>query len=240
MEREMGLARQAQKSILPMDSPIQPGYDIGSFIMPARAVGGDFYDFIPLDNQRLCIVIGDVSDKALPAALFMAVTLSLVRAEIGRTVDQRQILENINKYLLRMNAKMFVTLLYCILDFKTGRLKYSRAGHMPPIVIDQDGVFMDIPVAEGQPLGVIGNLSIDQQQFTIPEGGLALLFSDGLHEVFNSQGVMFGLDRIKSELLVHRHESAQTICNKLWLAVQNHSGEIPHQDDFTTVVIKRN
>ena len=134
---------------------------------------------------------------------------------------------------------MFVTLLYCILDFKTGRLKYSRAGHMPPIVIDQDGVFMDIPVAEGQPLGVIDDLSIDQQQFTIPEGGLALLFSDGLHEVFNSQGDMFGLDRIKDELLVHRHESAQTICNKLWLAVQNHSGEIPHQDDFTTVVIKR-
>jgi len=239
MEREMGLARQAQKSILPMRSPRQPGYDIGSFIMPARAVGGDFYDFIPVDNQRLCIVIGDVSDKALPAALFMAVTLSLVRAEIGRTVDQRQILENINKFLLRMNAKMFVTLLYCILDFKTGSLKYSRAGHMPPVVIDQDGVFMDIPVAEGQPLGVIDNMRIDQQQFTIPEGGLALMFSDGLHEVFNSQGVMFGLDRIKSELLVHRHESAQTICNKLWLAVQNHSGAIPHQDDFTTVVIKR-
>jgi serine phosphatase RsbU (regulator of sigma subunit) len=86
---------------------------------------------------------------------------------------------------------------------------------------------------------VIDNLHIDQQQFFIPEGGLALLFSDGLHEVFNSQGNIFGLDRIKSELLVHRQESAQTICNKLWLAVQNHSGEIPHQDDFTTVVIKR-
>jgi serine phosphatase RsbU (regulator of sigma subunit) len=239
MEGEMGLARQAQKSILPMRSPGQPGYDIGSFIMPARAVGGDFYDFIPMDNQRLCIVIGDVSDKGLPAALFMAVTFSLVRAETGRTVDQRQILKNINKFLLKMDAKMFVTLLYCILDFKTGSLKYSRAGHVPPIVIDRDGVFLDIPVEEGQPLGVIDNLHIDQQQFLIPEGGLALLYSDGLREVFNSQGNMFGLDRIKSELLVHRHESAQTICNKLWHAVQNHSGEIPHQDDFTTVVIKR-
>ncbi|MGB7115996.1 MAG: GAF domain-containing SpoIIE family protein phosphatase [Anaerolineales bacterium] len=239
MEREMGLARQAQMSILPMRFPRQPGYDIGSLIIPARAVGGDFYDFIPLDNQRLCIVIGDVSDKGLPAALFMAVTFSLVRAETGRTVDQRQILENINKFLLRMDAKMFVTLLYCILDFTTGSVKYSRAGHVPPMVIDQDGVFMDIPVEEGQPLGVIHDLSIDQQQFFIPEGGLALMFSDGLHEVFNSQGNIFGLDRIKNELLVHRQESAQTICKKLWLAVQNHSGEIPHQDDFTTVVVKR-
>jgi len=78
----------------------------------------------------------------------MPVTLSLVRAETGRTVDQRQILENINKFLLRMNAKMFVTFLYCILDFKTGSLKYSRAGHVPLIVIDQDGEFMDIPVEE--------------------------------------------------------------------------------------------
>ncbi|MGB6423374.1 MAG: GAF domain-containing SpoIIE family protein phosphatase, partial [Anaerolineales bacterium] len=196
MEREMGLARQAQMSILPMRFPRQPGYDIGSLIIPARAVGGDFYDFIPLDNQRLCIVIGDVSDKGLPAALFMAVTFSLVRAETGRTVDQRQILENINKFLLRMDAKMFVTLLYCILDFTTGSVKYSRAGHVPPMVIDQDGVFMDIPVEEGQPLGVIHDLSIDQQQFFIPEGGLALMFSDGLHEVFNSQGNIFGLDRI--------------------------------------------
>ena len=239
MEGEMGLARQAQKSILPTRSPGQPGYDIGSFIMPARAVGGDFYDFIPMDNQRLGIVIGDVSDKGLPAALFMAVTFSLVRAETGRTVDQRQILENINKFLLRMNAKMFVTLLYCILDFKTGSLNYSRAGHVPPIVIDRDGVFMDIPIEEGQPLGVIDNLHIDQHQFFIPEGGLALMYSDGLQEVFNSQGNMFGLDCIMSELLVNRQESAATICNKLWLAVQNHSGAIPHQDDFTTVVVKR-
>ena len=94
MEREMALARKAQKSILPMRSPRHPGYDIGSLMIPARAVGGDFYDFIPLGNQRLCIVIGDISDKGLPAALFMAVTFSLVRAETGRSDNQRQIFEN--------------------------------------------------------------------------------------------------------------------------------------------------
>jgi sigma-B regulation protein RsbU (phosphoserine phosphatase) len=239
LEREMALARQAQKSILPMRSPKHPGYDFGSLIIPARAVGGDFYDFIPVDKQRLCIVIGDVSDKGLPAALFMAVTFSLVRAETGRTYNQRQILENINKFLLRMNAKMFVTLLYCILDFKTGILRYSRAGHLPPIMLDQDGVFLDIPVAEGQPLGVIDNVLIDQQQITITDGGLALLYSDGLHEAVNSQGNAFGFDRVKEELLAHRQKSAKTICKKLWKAVENHSGEILHQDDFTTVIVKR-
>ncbi|GAI63259.1 unnamed protein product, partial [marine sediment metagenome] len=200
MEREMELARQAQKSILPMRSPRRPGYDFGSLIVPARVVGGDFYDFIPVDKQRLCIAIGDISDKGLPAALFMAVTFSLVRAETGRSDNRRQILENVNKFLLRLNAKMFVTLLYCILDFKTGILQYSRAGHLPPIVIDQYAKFVDIPVAEGQPLGVFENLHIDQQQFTIPDGGLMLLFSDGLHEAVDSFGNPFGLDRVRDIL----------------------------------------
>ncbi|MGB2956011.1 MAG: GAF domain-containing SpoIIE family protein phosphatase [Anaerolineales bacterium] len=239
MEREMGLARQAQKSILPTHLPKQPGYDFGSLIIPARAVGGDFYDFIPMDKQRLCISIGDVSDKGLPAALFMAVTFSLVRAETGRSDKRRQILENVNKFLLKMNVKMFVTLLYCILDFKTGTLQYSRAGHLPPIVIDQYGKFVDMPVAQGQPLGVFDNLCIDQQQFTIPDGGLVLLFSDGLHEAIDSLGNPFGLDRVRDILIAHRHERAKTICKKLWEAVQNHSSEILHQDDFTTVVVKR-
>jgi len=239
MESEIALARQAQKSILPIGSPRYPGYDFGSLIMPARAVGGDFYDFIPLDNQRLCIVIGDVSDKGLPAALFMAITFSLARVETGRNNDQGKILENINRFLLKMKANMFVTLLYCSLEYKTGNLRYSRAGHLPPIVVNKDGKIIDLPVTNGQALGMFENLSIDQQQFTIPKGGLALFFSDGLYEAFDPFGRAFGLDRVKELLVTHRHESAQAICQNLWLAVQEHSGELLHQDDFTTVVVKR-
>ena len=239
MEREMGLARQAQASILPTHSPQVPGYDFGSLIIPARAVGGDFYDFNFVDENRLCVGIGDVSDKGLPAALFMAVTCSLVRSEIGRSDDQRQIFENVNRYLIRMNAKMFVTLLYCTLDFETGSMQYSRAGHLPPIVIDQDGKPVKMPISQGQPLGLFDNLSIDQQHFTLPKGGLMLLFSDGLNEVVDPQGNPFGLERVESILASNHHQSAQTICETLWQAVQNYSGETHHQDDFTTVVIKR-
>jgi serine phosphatase RsbU (regulator of sigma subunit) len=239
MEREMGLARQAQISILPTDSPHVPGYDFGSLIIPARAVGGDFYDFNFLDANRLCVGIGDVSDKGLPAALFMAVTCSLVRSETGRSEDQRQIFENVNRFLIRMNAKMFVTLLYCILYFETGKMQYSRAGHLPPIVIDQHGERVEIPISLGQPLGLFDDLHIDQQQFTLPKGGLVLLFSDGLNEVVNPQGNPFGIERVREILSANHHQSAQTICETLWQAVQNHSGETHHQDDFTTVVIKR-
>ena len=134
LEEEMEIARHTQQSILPDKLPHHPGYDFGSLIIPACAVGGDFYDFIPLDSGRLCIVIGDVSDKGLPAALFMALTFSLVRAETRRTDSPYQALQSVNRYLLNMNASgMFVTLLYCILDFKTGMLSFSpkRAIYLP-------------------------------------------------------------------------------------------------------------
>ncbi len=239
MEIEMGLARQAQKSILPLKSPSYPGYDFGSLIKPARAVGGDFYDFIPLEGERLCIVIGDVSDKGLPAALFMAITFSLARVESGRSNDQRKILENINKFLLRMKARMFVTLLYCCLDLGTGSICYSRAGHLPPIVVTKDGEIIDLPVTQGVALGMFDEINIDKQQFTIPKGGLALFFSDGLYEAYNPQGKAFGLERVKEILVAHRQEKASVICNHLWMAVQEFSGENLHQDDFTAVIVKR-
>jgi serine phosphatase RsbU (regulator of sigma subunit) len=241
LEGEMEIARQTQQSILPKQLPDYPGYDFGALIVPARAVCGDFYDFIPLDQQRLGIVIGDVTDKGLPAALFMALTFSLVQAETGRTVNPHQVLYNVNRHLHKMDLRgMLVTLLYGVLDCETGILQYSRAGHMPPIVLDKDGCFIEVPMARGQPLGILEDVEIDHQQFTLPQGGMMLLYSDGLNEAADSQEREFGFERIRQELTAHRHKSAGIICQKLWQAVQSHSGEIQHQDDFTTVVIKRN
>jgi len=240
LEQEMEIARYTQQSMLRNKLPKYAGYDLGSLIIPARAVGGDFYDFIPLDKQRLCIVIGDVSDKGLPAALFMALTFSLVRAETRGAENSLQVLQNVNRNLINMNASsMFVTLLYCVLDSRTGILRYSRAGHLPPIVLDGAGKCIDIKVQEGQPLGLFKKVKIDQQQVTIPHNGLALLYSDGLNEAIDSHGTEFGYNRIKQELFVNRKKSAGDICNKLWQVVQSHSGEMPHQDDFTTVIVKR-
>lgn len=239
MEREMDLARQAQKSILPIQAPQFRGYDFGSLIIPARAVGGDFYDFIPLDEQRLCIVVGDVSDKGLPAALFMAITLSLTRVETSRNKNPKKILENINTFYRKMKANMFVTLLYCILDTKTGTLDYYRAGHLPPIMVNNEGKVINFAVKTGKSLGIFDRLQIDHQQFTIPEGGLILLFSDGLYEAFNPSGDVFGIERVKDLLVAFRADKAKTICDRLWTAVQEFSEEIPHQDDFTTVIVKR-
>ncbi|MCJ7520091.1 MAG: SpoIIE family protein phosphatase [Anaerolineaceae bacterium] len=240
LEREMEIARQTQLNILPDELPKQPGYDFGSLIIPARAVGGDFFDFIHLGNQKLGIVIGDVSDKGLPAALFMALTYSLIRSEAGRENNPGQVLRNVNHNLLNINnLVMYVTLLYAVLDFNTGILEYARAGHPLPIILDNESGFINTSMVEGQPLGLFEDIRIDQQRCTIPRNGLVLFFTDGLNEAVNQSGEEFGLQRIKQVLLSSHQESANTVCKNLWHAVQNYSSEIQHQDDFASVLIKR-
>lgn len=240
IEREMEIARQTQHSMLPRQEPRHPGYDFGALIIPARAVGGDFYDFIRLGKHRLAVVIGDVSDKGLHAALFMALTLSLVRVETGRRADPLTILRNVNRDLLAMNTSgMFVTLLYCVLDLLSGKVEYWRAGHLLPIMLDQDGQPLEVGFSVGQPLGLFPDVKIDCQKFTLPAGGLALLFSDGLNETVDTQGIEFGLKRVREVLSLQRQSGAAQICAELWQAIQRYSDSLDHQDDFTTVVVKR-
>lgn len=240
MEGEMRLARQTQRSILPPRLPRRSGYDFGSLMMPALIVGGDFYDFIQLDKNRLSLVIGDVSDKGLPAALSMAQTFSLLRLETEHSDDPQQILRNVNRYLLKRRAPgMFVTLLYGILDCRTGLFRYTCAGHPPPIVLGDQGNLIEVRMDEGQPLGLFEEVKLDAQEVIIPPGGTALLFSDGLSEAADAKGKPFGFERIQRELAEQRNQTAKGICKKLWEAVNTHSAEMPHQDDFVTVVVKR-
>ena len=134
---------------------------------------------------------------------------------------------------------MFVTLLYAVLDCTNGVLTYCRAGHLLPVVLDGQGRFLNMGMEEGQPLGLFEDVKIDQQRIEIPEGGLVLFHSDGLNEATNSQGVEFGFARVKEEIFASRRESAREICDRLWTAVQNYSGRVIEQDDFTVMVIKR-
>jgi sigma-B regulation protein RsbU (phosphoserine phosphatase) len=240
LEREMEIARKTQQSILPVHLPEHPGYDFGALMIPARAVGGDFYEFITLDRHYLGVVIGDVADKGLPAALIMALTYSLVSVDALQTDSPVETLIIVNRHLLGMNASgMFVTLLYGILDCDTGHFRYARAGHLPPVVLKPHGQPVDIPVNRGQPLGLFEDIELDEQEFTIPPGGMVLLFSDGLSEASDSQGDEFGDQRLAEVLSEHQGKTAQALCEQLWLAVQTHSGDSTLQDDFTTVVIKR-
>lgn len=240
LQAEMNLARNTQKSILPGRRPRKAGYDFGSLILPARVVGGDFYDFIHLDGERLGIVIGDVSDKGLPAALFMALTFSLLRAESEKSSEPERILQHVNHYLLKMNALgMFVTLIYGVLDYPSGELKYARAGHVLPIVMDGGGHKIRLPMNVGQPLGLFEDVRLDVQTVQIPAGGMALFFTDGLNEAEDEAGREFGLTRIVKVLQAHPRENSTAICKLLWKAAREYGQGSVHRDDFTALLVKR-
>lgn len=241
LEKELEISTKIQLSILPENLPSCPGLDFGVLMIPARYVGGDFYTFFKMSRNRLGIVVGDVSDKGVPAALFMALSYSLIRVEAMRSDSPVQTVRNVNKHLLQMNSEnMFVTLVYGILDCISGDFHFARAAHPSPILLDVEGKVMEVPVSPGQPLGLFDDLPIDEQHINIPPGGTLLLYSDGVNETANLNGVEFGTEPIGLSICEDRQKSAQEICEQLWRKVQAWGDGIPQQDDFTTVVIKRN
>jgi len=242
LERELELSSQIQQSILPRSLPKRTGFDFGALIIPAHAVGGDFYTFLSLDKNHVGIVVGDVCDKGIPAALFMSLVYSLIRVEARNSRSPVKVLRQVNRHLLNMmnNSSMFVTLIYGILNCKNGRFHYARAAHPAPILLDESGTVVKIPVKPGQPLGLFGHLPIDEERITIPPSGTLLLFTDGLNEVSNSEGIEFGdNDYLFESLASGRHKRAQRICEHLWDDIQVFGQGQPQADDFTAVVIKR-
>ena len=138
LERELEIASKLQLSILPQSLPVYPGLDLGALMVPAELVGGDFYDFIPLGPDRLGVVVGDVCNKGIPAALFMTLSYTAVRSEALRYPDPGAALQAVNRRLIELNANdMFVTLLYGIIDMNSRRFTYARAGHPYPLILDQ-------------------------------------------------------------------------------------------------------
>ena len=150
LEKELEVARQIQMGILPTSLPELIGFDFGACISPARSVGGDFYDLIPLDDGSLAVMIGDVTDKGVPAAIFMAQVHALLRSEAGRSKSPGELLVNANRHLVEMNAHgLFATVLYGVLEPKTGRFTYGRAGHELPLIRMPDGqVSMPVPYSD--------------------------------------------------------------------------------------------
>jgi serine phosphatase RsbU (regulator of sigma subunit) len=239
LERELQLAHDLQQSILPQEMPTLPGYSFAAMMAPARAVGGDFFDFIPLSRGELGIVVADVSDKGMSAAIFMALTRSLVRAEASRGVFPAEVLRRVNHHLLDMNqAEMFVTVLYGILHGQTGEFLYARAGHELPIVLDAAGEAVAIPHGRGQLLGLLPDVDLDEQVITVPGGGRLLLCTDGVTDAVDAADEQFGQQRL---LAAARHSpvrSAQSLCDHLQATLLAFQGDAMQFDDITLVVVQ--
>ena len=239
LEHELQLASELQQSILPQQMPALPGYSFAAIMAPARAVGGDFFDFIPLSREDLGIVIADVSDKGMPAALFMALTRSLVRAEASRGVFPAKVLRRVNQHLLDMNeAGMFVTVLYGILHSKSGEFLYARAGHELPILLDGAGQVIPVPHGCGQLLGLLPDPELDEQTIIVPPGGRLLLCTDGVTDAANPAGEQFGLERLLATIRRTPADTAQILCNQVQAAEQAFQGDAMQFDDITLVVVQ--
>jgi serine phosphatase RsbU (regulator of sigma subunit) len=242
LEHELELSSKIQQSILPERLPKQRGFDFGALMIPAHAVGGDFYGFVPLEKDRIGIVIGDVCDKGVPAALFMSMAYSLIRVEAQNTRSPVRVLRQVNRHLLQMtnqSSTMFVTLIYGVLNCENGKFHYARAAHPAPIMLDNKGEKINIPVKSGQPLGLFANPPIDEERITIPHGGTLLLTTDGMNEASNLEGMDFGDDGVVNSLAAGHHKKAQLICEHLQNDIQAFAKGLPQGDDLTIVVIKR-
>jgi sigma-B regulation protein RsbU (phosphoserine phosphatase) len=239
LERELELAREIQESMLPRSLPHFQDFDLAARMIPARTVGGDFYDFIPLDDNRLGIAVGDVSDKGIPSALFMAMTRSLVRSEARRAGSPRAALEWVDRHLLEMNdAGMFVTVLYGVLDRTSRRFHYVRAGHVLPILCHADGTVITPPASLGQPLGVLPDASLDEHSILLPPNSTLVLYSDGIIDGTGIDGEFFGVQRLHKAIVDGRHDPVESLCGRILEAIHSHSGHAAPNDDVTLVIVR--
>ena len=199
LAQEMFVARLIQQTLLPRDVPVPAGWQMAAHYQPARAVGGDFYDFIPFRNGQLGVVVGDVTDKGVPAALVMATTRSVLRAAARRLVDPAKVLRRVNDLLYPdIPRSMFITCFYALLDPASGRVRYANAGHDLPYRW-RAGEVGELR-ATGMPLGLMPGMRYQAEETVLAPGESVLFYSDGLVEAHNPQRDLFGFPRLKALL----------------------------------------
>jgi serine phosphatase RsbU (regulator of sigma subunit)/anti-sigma regulatory factor (Ser/Thr protein kinase) len=238
IEQELRIARIIQQTLLPKELPDLPGWRLDAYYQPARAVGGDFYDFITLDDGRVALVVADVTDKGVPAALVMATTRSILRsASVGET-SPGEVLERANDLLHPdIPPKMFVTCFYAILDPRTGRLQYANAGHDLPYHRGQDGVHE--LRARGMPLGLMPGMRYEEKETSLAPGDSVLLYTDGLVEAHNVEREMFSFGRLM-EFLGQSAISDASLVERILAELSRFTGEgWEQEDDVTLVTLER-
>ncbi|MDP9293419.1 MAG: SpoIIE family protein phosphatase [Actinomycetota bacterium] len=236
-EQELEVAKLIQQNFLPKQLPELAGWQVAAFYRPAREVGGDFYDVIPLSEGRIGFVIGDVTDKGVPAALVMAATRSVLRASAQRLVDPGEVLERVNEHLCPdMPQKMFVTCLYGVLDPESGHFRFANAGHDLPYVKTADGS-VELR-ARGMPLGLMPGMLYEEKEMVLQPGDSLLLHSDGVVEAHDPQGDMFGFPRLKQA--VADYPGGGELIDRVLADLHAHTGlGAEQEDDITMVTLQR-
>ncbi len=238
IETELRVARTIQQTLLPKELPALAGWEIAAHWQPAREVSGDFYDFLPFDDGRLGVIIADVTDKGVPAALVMATTRTLLRAAAERLVAPGDVLARANDVLCPdIPPKMFVTCLYAVLDPATGIVRYANAGHDTPYLRRGAGGVEELR-ARGMPLGLMPGMPYEEKEIVLNPGDTLLLYSDGLVEAHNTQRAMLGFPQLRS--LTEGHAGGAALIPFLMDQLAAFTGpNWEQEDDVTLLTVQR-
>jgi serine phosphatase RsbU (regulator of sigma subunit) len=241
IEQEMRVARRIQQASLPKEVPSLEGWQISPYYQPAREVGGDFYDFHPLSEGRLGLVVGDATGKGVPAALVMSTTCGMLQA-VSEALDSSsspgEVLFRVNETLLsRIPPNMFVTCFYAILEPESGSLTYANAGHDLPYLHSGRGEAEELR-ARGMPLGLMPGMGYEEKEIELDVGEGVFFYSDGLVEAHDPKGEMFGFPRLR--VLIAERGEERTLGNFLMEELYSFVGEgWEQEDDITLLTLRR-
>ena len=241
LQNELDVASKMQQSILPTVFPSSESYATYGTMHPAKDVGGDFFDIIRLENDRIGLAIADVSDKGVPAALFMMSSRTLLKGSaIGTTGGPGAVLTEVNNLLNEDETTgMFVTMLYAVYDPATGELTYASGGHDPPLVVRADGSSELKPLTGGIALGVLGGFEYRQETFQLEPGDTVCFYTDGVTEATNQQGQLMGIEAVQELFGAAPPSDAEQSCLAMLNSVLEYTGEAPQHDDITCLTLHR-
>jgi phosphoserine phosphatase len=241
MQRAMEIAREIQRGLLPKGNPQVAGFDIAGFSQPADETGGDIYDFIPLDERRLAVVVADATGHGIGPALVIAETRAMLRALSGQAADMRLVLGTVNDLLAAdLDDARFVTCFFGVLDSAASRLTFASAGHGPILLYDRKADQFRQQKATGVPLGAFSGVRFDQViTQDLGRGDLAVIVTDGVFEAVNGRGEQFGIDRVMDLLRCCRDLPAHQTIESLRDAVMTFAGDLDQADDVTAVIIRK-
>ena len=240
LQNELDVASKMQQSILPVSFPTTAEYEVYGNMVPARNVGGDFFDLVPLENGRIGLSVADVSDKGVPAALFMMSSRTLLKGSAIGMGAPGSVLGEVNTLLTENNdAMMFVTLVYAIYEPETGILTYANGGHCNPLVVHPDGSSTELALTGGVALGVMPGLDYREDNTTLNPGETLVLYTDGVSEAMNAAGEEFGVERLRQLFASQPPTGARMATEAIMRAVSDFAGDTPQSDDVTCLVLRR-
>lgn len=242
LQRELTIANQIQQSILPRTFPPFPErkeFEIYAQMIPAREVGGDFYDFFLVGDGKLGFVIADVSGKGIPAAIFMAMSRILLKATALTGTSTNECLRRVNQMLCsESDSGMFVTTCYGVLDVQTGELEYCTGGHHPPYLLSASSDVTHLNLTTGMVLGLMDDAEFEATRTTLQPGDKIFLYTDGVTEAMDAAEALFSESRLKDLLQRMNGSSLQTIAHSVIAEVKRFSAGVPQTDDITVLALQ--